>query len=92
MRKPCESNAQRSMSHYAHSDTIVTVPNQHWSLSQHCLHNQHWSLSQRYSASQHCAYSQHCVNSQHCGHYRAEYFRHDMRILRGTRRKETQQA
>lgn len=68
------------MSHYAYSDTIVTVP------------NQHWSLSQRYSASQHCAYSQHCVNSQLCVHYRAEYFRHDMRILRGTRRKETQQA
>lgn len=80
------------MSHYAHSDTIVTIPNQRcvqsqrYSLSQRCVQ------SQRYSASQHCAYSQHCVNSQLCGHYRAEYFRHDMRVLRGTRRKETQQA
>ena len=56
------------MSHYAHSDTIVTVPDQR------CVQSQRYSLSQL------------------CGHYRAEYFRHDMRILRGTRRKETQQA
>lgn len=68
------------MSHYAHSETIVTVPNQRYSLSQRCVNSQRWSLSQ------------HCVHSQLCGHYRAEYFRHDMRILRGTHRKETQQA
>ena len=42
--------------------------------------------SQRYIHGQHSFYVQRCI------HYRAEYFRHDVRILRGTHRKETQQA